>query len=288
MENDADRTERIADESAEAELQALKERMAELERRLAFQKAEAEVEVVEPRGDEETPDAPQAARVVTDADREKADQLIREYRLAKMRGQSTLALDLLRKAEALAPDLPGIREAVGDDLAEKLRFKDALQAYTAALKQDPTNINLQRKHAEMVLKANEMDLTLVGAGFGGSRLDPEAYANPRAAVWLNLFLPGAGQIVTGNQTKGILMLVGWVGAWIWAIATPNGIQGLLAFAGLGRSLSEQPNMTVLVPLAIAGGLHLWALFDISHLAEVHKASQRSTARPKPPVDLPFE
>src|SRR5579859_7843041 len=82
---------------------------------------------------EEQPESPELPKATPDQ-LTKADQLIRQARVEKMRNNSARALALMKEAAEVAPSAPAVLEAYGDDLAERRQFKEAMATYKLALK----------------------------------------------------------------------------------------------------------------------------------------------------------
>ena len=119
---------------------ALEERITMLATQIATLKAAAPPEEIEIPIEPATPE--QIAQ---------ADQLIREARVQKMRKNLQASTDLLKKASEIAPGAPAVLEALGDDLMERRRLNEAANAYKQAVRFDPTNVGLERKHAMAVM-----------------------------------------------------------------------------------------------------------------------------------------
>lgn len=212
----------------------------------------------------------------------EAESILRQAQVAKMRGLARPAMDLLMQAEKLAPNFPPVLETLGDELAAKSRWKDAQALYGRACKLDKTNVALERKYAQAVLKASiPVEALLMGLDSPGSMLEQTANAK-LATVW-SVILPGLGQIVLGETGKGVGLLVGWITSCSVALLIPNGIKGLISVVGNGK---DSPNMIVLVPLLVAFIIWISAVTDAYSHAKT--AKKHTVDRPTPPVNLPFE
>lgn len=216
-------------------------------------------------------------------DIERAENLIRQARLARQRGQKDIARKLLEEAIELAPEAPTILEAKGDECMERFQYKAALELYEKAKNADPSNVALERKFGETVLKIAEAADPLAFA----SRAD-ESVAGGKVAVILSVIIPGLGQFVTGKQTPGLGMFGGWIVGWFLALLIPNGMSGVMGLFGVKTSGGQVANFNgiVLIPLAIAGFCHLWATLDAGQRAS--QLQRKRVDRPAPPVDKPFE
>jgi tetratricopeptide (TPR) repeat protein len=180
---------------------ALQEKLADLRKRLASPKskrAEREKETEEPLPDPPTPEA--AA---------KAEELIRQARVAKMRNQAQEATNLLHQAVAVAPGSPTVLEALGNELAERKRYTDARSAYYQAHRLAPNNLALERKYAQMVLygisgetaKAQADSILLTSE---------DTMADAKWATVLSLFIPGIGHLVLGENVMGFSLISTWL------------------------------------------------------------------------------
>lgn len=226
--------------------------------------------------EEQTPREPISPEVQA-----QVDNLMRQASLAKIRGQGDLAEKCLAEAERLAPHAPTVLEAQGDALIERGQRRKAIEKYKGALAQDPSNVPLERKYAEAVLE--------LSAWAGAFDIDAgpgvDTMASGKAAIIMNLFVPGLGQYVLGDEAKGIGMFAGVVVSWGIAFLIPDGLTGLSAFMGL-NSARVPFNPVVLLPLAVAFFCHMWSIADAAALAK--ELTPRDRSRPTPPVDKNFE
>lgn len=229
----------------------------------------------EPEPEETLPSPPSPEEL------DKAERLIREARLLKMRGNKTAAGKLIEEALEVAPGAPIILEAVADDLIERRQIRAAMQIYKRALQIEPTNASIERKYAECVLgSAQSFD-------FSGARSDTIDAASGKIALLLSVIVPGLGQIVTGATSLGVGLMAGWLAGWGIAWLIPGGMQGVLGLFGVrGSGPTPEFNGAVLFPLMIAAVCHLWAIFDAAGKAGKHE--RKRIERPVPPVDKDFE
>lgn len=210
-------------------------------------------------------------------DVDAAERLIREAHLFTMRGDKAKAKELLDQAEKAAPRSGPVLVALADAALERHNVKEAIRLLTIAKDANPGNVAIEKRHADAVFRQTQ------GMVFDPtSRSNFENVASAKASVILSLMLPGLGQIVSGEVVKGVAILICWAGAWI--IAVLIGFKGLFAMLGMGAS--KDANMTVLVPLAVAAILHLFAILDASAKAKTFE--KRKVVRPVPPSNLPFE
>lgn len=211
---------------------------------------------------------------------ERAEALLRQARVLRMRGDREGAGKLLEQAVAEAPGSIPVLEAQGDDLLARRQLSKARDVFAAALKLDPKNAEVERKYAEIVLQIAEADLPME---LRSSTLE-EVAASKTGAV-LSVFVPGLGQVVMGQRNLGIGLMAGWALGWLWAVMVPNGLLGLSGIVGLSRT-APPPNPMVFVPLFIAVGCHVWAISDAASRAK--RLETRKIDRPRPPVDKDFE
>ncbi|MEZ0324924.1 MAG: tetratricopeptide repeat protein [Fimbriimonas sp.] len=244
---------------------------------------EAEIRPIEKPPEEEEieiPTEPPTAQQLA-----QAEQLVREARVEKIRGNTRGATDLLKKASEVAPGAPAVLEVLGDDLVERKQLDQAKKAYKQAWKLDPKNVGLERKYATVVVQMDAMGsiddqlrMNLSDSPFS----EAEARASSTAAIFLSALLPGLGHVVLGRQV-GFLILGAWVLCGIWLTVMRKDLAGLLAFATGGHT---SPNLAVLLPVMLMAGIYLGTLASLKSAKKAHK--RKPPDRPQPPVDLPFE
>ncbi len=210
---------------------------------------------------------------------EAAERLVRQARLAQTRGQSQAAADLYRQAAAAAPEDASLLATVGEGLLELRRVQEAKRILESAKALAPDDANVERAFAKAVLAAAAGEWGAFPSDAHG--LD---YASAKSATVLTLLVPGLGQLVVGQTSKGLLLGGGWLLCLVAAVLLPNGVSGLLRMA-MGQ-LSAPLNLAVLLPLAGMFVFWLVAVYDMN--AQARKARPDRRERPKPPVDLPFE
>lgn len=212
---------------------------------------------------------------------ERAERLIREARLLKMRGNKPAAGKLLEEALEIAPGSATILEAVADDLIERRQTRAAMDIYKRAMRLDPQNASVERKYAECVLgTAKSLDFPPPG----GDGIDA---ASGKIALLLSIIVPGLGQIVTGATGLGGGLLAGWLIGWGLAWLIPGGMQGVLGLFGVrGQGPTAEFNGIVLLPLLLAAICHIWAIFDAA--GKANRYERKTVERPVPPVDKDFE
>lgn len=203
---------------------------------------------------------------------EKAENLIRQAAVAKMRGDNAGADKLLQEAQEAAPTSPAVLEAIGDDYMARGQKSKAMEVYKQAFTIDPKAISAERKYAELVLHIKAISdpfMTMEMADAG-------TYASGKIAVILSLLVPGLGQYVLGYRVKGVAFFAVVLICWIILLAVP----GMLStFPGLFGG-KVQFNPLVLVFLFPATVAHLWSVFDAT--AESKRMTPLKVEKPTPP------
>ena len=222
--------------------------------------------------DQELPDAP------TPEAMEEAEKLLQQASLAKIRGQGSVAERLLKEASEVAAGSAAVQAALGDQLWARSQFSKARSAYKMAHRLEPKNLAYENKWAE----------SLVGAGdpLSLQRGMSESYASAKTASMLSIMCPGLGQLVKGETKSGAVMISLWIGGWVWALLTPNGLKGIPAAFGISLSGAEDFNAIVLVPVACVVFTWIWSVTSASSHAKTHKA--KDVDRPAPPGEGDFE
>jgi tetratricopeptide (TPR) repeat protein len=208
----------------------------------------------------------------------QAEKLLQRYRLEKQRGNK-LAINYLQEAASIAPTYSFVVELQGDELMESGKRKEAIEAYKRAMTLSPASASAEKKHANLVFMTHAAGVTMMASA-------EEAVTWSRTASLFNVFLPGLGQLVTRQTTKGVCIMVAWVLLLVWLVSVPNGLSKLPEIV---RGGSSEFNGLVFVPLAGVALLWFGALMDMqmaSKVMEVHR-NREKVAPPKPPVDLPY-
>jgi hypothetical protein len=190
-----------------------------------------------------------------------------------------------------------VLEFVGDLFLEQKRLKDARAVYKRAFDLDPKNIGLERKWAQSIAAAAPMGDPLA--------FTAEAVASSKSATFLSGFIPGLGQIVLGEITKGIGIMVVWLGMLFWVIGIPvhetipdpdhpgkyvdalisHNVRGILGLINSNNAHTDPFHPIVLVPIFIMFVLWIAAMFDAKMSTGMVK---QPVARPIPLDDKPFE
>ena len=208
---------------------------------------------------------------------ERAENLIRQSNLAKIRGDNIGADKLLDEAAAAAPGSSTVQEALGDAFVARKQIRKARDCYQTAFKLDPKNISAERKYGECVLSIQ----LAIDPNFSRPPGD-DSFASGKGAVILSLLFPGLGQLVLGQTQKGVVLMGIWIVSWVIALLIPNGLAGLPSlFGGRGPHF----NGTVLLPLF---GIVLSWLVSISDAtSQAKRLEPKNIVRPVPPVDKDF-
>lgn len=254
----------------------LKARVDELTAQVEAMPIEEETKVVE------APPAPP-----TPEQAEAAERLIRQAMLEKRRGNTKAAGDLMQQAVDAAPGAPAVLEALGDDLAERRRNKEAIEMYARALKLDPKNVGLETKHARLVLSVGSAGSIedQLRSGLSDSMFlnQSDAVASLGTARILSFLAPGLGHLVLGRTLAGFALLGTWIGCIVWLFIQKDDVAGLFRFAFGGRG---NIGLGIFPPLLI-GAITLFAA--VGSLGSERRGARAVRAqRPTPPIDLPFE
>ncbi len=197
---------------------------------------------------------------------ERAEALIRQMNVAKVRGQTAIADKLLQEAVETAPNCAVVQESLGDDFVARHQFRKAKEAYALAHKFDPENIGIENKFGEMVLKVDLMidPFTLAAADSG-------TMASGRVAVVLSAMIPGLGQAVTGKWGKGIGFFVAWLTGIGIVVLLPGG------FTSMFKAMFSTAADKDFNPMAF-GGLILAVLAWLLAIADASAGAKRMTPR----------
>lgn len=213
----------------------------------------------------------------TPEQQEKAEQLLRQMSVFKMRGNQELAAKALEEAASIAPGSAEVILALHEDLMSRKQYAKAEALLSEAVLIYPIHPQIEGLYGEAVLRK-------LGAG------DPLSYSDKaeftKAASLLSGFFPGAGQIVMGDLTTGLTMAGVFVASMVWASLIPNGFSGLMGMVGIGKTKATEFNGLILIPLFFALAAYVWSVNDASSRAKRAVKVARKE-RPVPPVDRPF-
>lgn len=212
-------------------------------------------------------------------DQVAADNLIRQARVCKMRNQIQEATDLVRQASEIAPGSAVVQEMLGDEYCERKRFGEARAAYKMAHRLDPTNVALETKFANLVLRT-EQGMSFEIAMTKGDSLfvdASEATASAVAATVFSFFVPGIGQIVLGENIKGAILIGSWV------------LCGIMIRLGVEAKVNHFSVTTLgYVFIGLILVVYVVAISGCASRIKKKWTPARVTEKPIPPVDLPFE
>jgi hypothetical protein len=140
---------------------------------------------------------------------EKAEQLLREAHLLRMRGQVAAAEERCRGALELAPDDAAVQEMLADLLVEKGSLEEARDLYHGVLAAQPGRASAETSlaHVTLELARREDERQMAQALFaGGGRLSHRERKR-HVSMSLILALVGAGQLYNGEYVKGAIVAV---------------------------------------------------------------------------------
>jgi hypothetical protein len=146
-------------------------------------------------------------------------------------------------------------------------------------------VGLERKYANVVLgTTNTMTIEdQLRYGLSDTPLrSQEQMASTTAAVFLSIFLPGAGHIVIGKTTTGIVILTAWAISAIWLGLMFKDFLGFLASLKGGNA---HFSVLVFVPLFTMCILFIGAL---ASLKGPKTGGRSKVERPVPPVNMKFD
>jgi len=213
----------------------------------------------------------------TPEQQEKAEQLLRQMSVFRLRDNKELADKALQEAAAIAPGSVEVILAMHEDLMARKQFAKAEQLLSEAVQIYPIHPQIEGLYGEAVLRK-------LGAGDPLSFSDKAEFT--KSASLLSGLLPGAGQIVMGELTTGITMAGIFVTSMVWAFLIPNGLSGLMGVVGIGKTRATEFNGLVLLPLFCALAAYVWSVTDASSRSK-RAVKVVKKEHPVPPVDRPF-
>lgn len=161
-------------------------------------------------------------------------RLLTRANVERMRALIVQAKKTLDEAEALASELgekavAQVMEQRGDMLAMEERWAAARDCFDAARKGDPTRALAEKKYAEMAVRlADEEALTRLGGAVLRGDSIGEILSDPRsgkrnagAAMLASSMVPGLGQILAGQFTKGAICMGVWIVCFAWIGLSPD-------------------------------------------------------------------
>lgn len=221
-----------------------------------------------------------------DVAHDEIERIVVQARVLRSRGENVAADRLLLEVCDKYPDHPSSLETRAFLLADQGKLREARDLLSKLIADHPGRLSAERKHAELVLRVAEQD-DVVMQTLRASELN--AIMNPAGlrrsagtAAMLGLLFPGFGQIYNGELWKGVGYAL--LGAALW---TCFGLFGFVSYSdGAGGMKSE------FAPSAVWWGLLLLLLYIVGILDAAVSAPRSQVggvpARPRPPVDKPFE
>ncbi len=205
----------------------------------------------------------------------KVEQLVRDAKIAAMRGDHKQEMILVEEALALAPKSPGVWEAKGDALMASGRKGEAKEAYKNGLELAPGHNSLEAKYAELILgQVPLVNPEMINAN------DVGTFASGKMASLISVFMPGMGHIILGQTVKGACFMAGMVVALILCFA----LGSIPAILSLYKNFQDVNGLGVLTLVATIF-FYVFIQFDAASVAK--KLVPPKYARPIPPVDKPF-
>lgn len=208
---------------------------------------------------------------------EKAERLLQESSLARIRGQNVAAERLLSEATELAPGSALVQAAIGDDFLARKQYGQARRAFYLAHKLEPEDTAYETKYAESILGGGAM------SSLGIENSMSEQYASAKTAVILSILFCGLGQVVCGKRSQGFTFMGIWLSGVAWLSLAVDGFGRLLGLAGIGNTPGDS---LMLVPF---GMIAVPWILSIAMAGNEAKGSAKKTVdRPLPPGDGDFE
>lgn len=195
------------------------------------------------------------------AEQARAEQLLRDAHIQRMRKQWASAETLCREALKLDPEDAMGLEMLGDLLVDKGSVDEALEVYRQALEHQPGRAALEEKVARAVLQQDNerrarMDAELL---LSSPKLAAQKKRGVAAAVLLSALCPGVGQMVQGEYVKGGVMLVVGLGGMII-----GGLDLLKLFTGTMDARGGNPMLAFIGGVALL--VYLYSIVDAASQA----------------------
>ncbi len=243
----------------------------------------------------EVEDADEAAKLVSSETVEEISpyELEKDIRLARAHiagDRKPAAREILARLEKAAPNNVDVLELKADMLLANKDVKNALPLLKKAHEVAPDNIMVEKKLAEVALRASTLGSIddQLRSGLSSSMIaSGDLKASATAATVYSVFIPGAGHIFVGMNTKGFVYLFIWLGSLIplaWMVHLK--LDAIHAVNGTLRDFS--PSMPIIALFFVAAMDYFVALFECAALGKAPGGGKRRVIEhPKPPVDLPF-
>ena len=199
------------------------------------------------------------------------------------------AREILTRLEKTAPNNVDVLELKADMLLLNKDVTNALPVLKKARKLAPKDVSIEKKLAEVAMRASTVG-TFDDQMRGGDSLlmisQSDMKASATAATVCSVILPGLGHLVVGMTTKGIVYLSIWLITMVpFSILVGNQLNAIH-----GNIHNFNPSMTI-IGLGFVGAMcYFVALFECAALGKSGGGGGKRPPidRPKPPVDLPFE
>lgn len=216
----------------------------------------------------------------------QAESLIRQARVETMRKNTAVATSLLEQAEKVAPGSVLVLELLADQLVLARRLDAALKKYAIALRIDPNNLSIAKKHADLVFRVKAQ---AAGIELAQSMGNENFNGNPKKMVYVTAIIPGLGHILLGDFVTGYSILVLWIVTSVWSIAAGHNLKGFLGSLGIGQPTPNQSSGAgaLILPLILGTAVYIYALFSCKKLASKQNVPNFTSSGVRPPVDLPF-
>ncbi len=202
----------------------------------------------------------------------------RKAHVFESRGEHDAAVAVLVEIAEKYPEHPLAREAQADALIAAGNLEEAKAILAEIVASHPGRIETERKHAKLVLKLEERNLSaslLLGEGDFSTLMNPAgAKRTAGTAALLSFLAPGFGQIYNGQLSRGLTLLA--IAGVLWTL-----------FFTLGSSESSGLTTFGWILGLIILTFYIGCLFDAATSAPRATSTERPE-RPTPPVDKPFE
>jgi len=189
------------------------------------------------------------------------DRLMTAAGVHRRRGDYARATESVRQALAIFPDDLDAREFAADMIFAHGDVRKALEHYKAILEIEPGRASVEAKYAKAVLELAEADRqrALVREMLENPMKRPHAPPrNPAIAAMLSI-APGFGHVYVGRYLTGIVLLVGWVLAWMLFAFTLDSSAGVSAVNRITTSAAAFA--------CLACAIHIYAIISSAREAD---------------------
>lgn len=195
------------------------------------------------------------------AKRAEFDKLMIAANVHRRRGDYARATESIRQALAIFPDDLDAREFAADMILAHGDVRKAMEHYKAILEIEPTRASVEAKYAKTVLELAEADRqrTLVQQMLTNpTRQSCVPPRNPAVAALLSI-APGFGHVYVGQYLTGLVLLVGWVLAWMLFMFTLD--------SSAGVSTVNRVTASSAAFACLACAIHIYAIISSARAAE---------------------